>query len=209
MENVLFIWIPKNAGTSIYDAMRPLGMRKLKFKEDYSRFNNKGMVTFGHVSIPYLLEQEYISSKFMHEATSFAFVRNPWDRFVSLFLYFKKHRIIIPESMTFEQFAEHVRKESIPPVSWYNRQGLSQCNNQVDWIFTTKMPLVDFIGRVENLQEDFNRVTDYLGTDRISLPFSNHIEQDRTQFYNDRLVNMIGEIYKRDVDHFKFTYNGV
>jgi Sulfotransferase family len=207
-KKLLFVWVPKNGGTSVYDALRPLGMRKLKLREQYENFDNKGMVTFGHVSIPYLLNKGYVSYEFFQNAVSFAFVRNPWDRFVSLFLYFKKHRIIIPPDMTFPEFCHHVKKGPVAPVGRYNRHYLSQCNNQVDWLFNEKgVPMVGVIGRVSHMQEDFDKVTDYVGLDRTELPFSNHIKHDYIAYYTDELREIVGKIYERDIKKFNFEFD--
>ena len=66
LNQLLFLHIPKTAGTSINEDLQPY----LKYQ-------------FGHVTA-----QEYIERGFdLKNIFTFTFVRNPYDRFVSLFFY--------------------------------------------------------------------------------------------------------------------------
>lgn len=98
-KNVLFIWLPKVAGTSIFKVLEKYGCQKLKRKCLYENFENKGWVTFSHVSVLKLLKRKYVDKKFFDSAFKFAFVRNPWDRMVSLYHYRGYDNI-----MSFEDF---------------------------------------------------------------------------------------------------------
>lgn len=48
--DMLFIWIPKTAGSSVFALLEStLGMQKLKTFQDAARFRNRGPITFGHM----------------------------------------------------------------------------------------------------------------------------------------------------------------
>ncbi len=102
--DVVFIWIPKSAGTSIYNAIHA---RKFKTIEKVKyRFCGKGIVTFGHMSYAELLRQGYISEKFDARSFKFAIVRDPYDRAVSLYEYLKSRKKLASENQTFLNFCK-------------------------------------------------------------------------------------------------------
>lgn len=104
-KNVLFFWIPKTAGTTIYEVSKKNQCKKLKKRRLYKYFNNEGWVTFGHISIPFLLRKKIISKQYLNEAFKFCFVRNPWDRLVSIYKY-KRY----DGKMSFEEFVFLIEK---------------------------------------------------------------------------------------------------
>ena len=203
MRDILFIWIPKTAGTSIFSSLEKQGMGKLKTPELYKKFDNKGMVTFGHVKHLFLLKNAYISQEYVKNAYKFAFVRNPWDRLASLFFYYKKEKIIIPQDMTFERFCYLVYESKIPPVGEYNRRGLSQCNQQIDWLDGGD---IDFIGKYENLQNDFNIVCEQISIPKYKLGHMNKTGQSYKQHYTSSLIKLVGDIYKDDINKFNYDF---
>lgn len=194
---VIFIHVPKNAGTSINTALRPYGMRKLLTRKEHRTFNNEGLVTFGHYSIKYLIQEGYVSMNFFDEAFVFGISRDLFDRFTSLFKYLKLHRRV-PKGITFEEFCYTVRDNDIPPVGPYNFKGLSQCNNQVDWLFEMGESTCDFIGSVETLQKDFAEITKQAGLPKIKLPFLNHVPK-KSKLYTEETRQIVAEIYERDI----------
>jgi len=194
--DALFVWIPKNAGTSILRSIH-----NLRLKRRFKRFDNKGMVTFGHVDINYLLKNGYVTEEFFNKAFKFAFVRNPWDRFVSLYFYRKTLR---EEKRTFEEFCDFALDCS--PIGAYNEKGLCQANCQVDWIMRNGEVFVDFVGRCENIQTDFSYVCDNLGIE-CSLEYINRTKHKHyREYYNDETRKKITKKYEKDIDMFKYTF---
>jgi hypothetical protein len=184
--DVIFIWIPKTAGSSIFSLLKELGMGKYK-SLDRARhlFPGSGMATFVHQSIPSLVASGAIRPAFVCGAFKFAFVRNPYDRAVSLYYYFRRFERISNE-MTFAQFLgilesewnQHrnlqaptatdlsarvcYRGESVSqgqhtlyPIGPYNVLGWSQCRPQSDWLAGAGGMGQIHLGRMENIDEDF------------------------------------------------------
>ena len=150
-------------------------------------------------------------------------VRNPWDRAVSAYEdAIKLH----PTVNTFKKFIEIL----------YTHKDLfrtAQCVKESDFI---KIPGVGvnrihflpahlclqdengcmkctFVGRFENLQEDFRYVCNKLNIQADTLPFKNSRKQkeDRNNtfykdLYTDSLLNQVGEIYKKDISIFGYDY---
>jgi hypothetical protein len=93
---MIFCWIPKCAGTSIYNTLKEKVGMKL-YLDNYREFDNQGPVTFGHLSLKHLLREGIISKEFYQKRYVFTVVRNPYSRFVSLWKDFKRSHRIAPE----------------------------------------------------------------------------------------------------------------
>ena len=228
MRDALFIWVPKAAGMSIAKALETVGMRTLITKEAVSGFDNKGMVTFSHMSIESLREAGIVQNAFLKRAFKFAFVRNPWDRAVSAFFYYRKiHKGNNARARrqkrkgprewiwtqrknikTFDGFIDAIATQPIPGVGFYNRRGFSQLNSQVRWLISSKGEhFADFIGKYETLDADWRTVCSALKIDFISLPKINTTEhQNYRHYYTAKTRDAVGQIYREDIREFKYDF---
>ncbi|MFW6128694.1 MAG: sulfotransferase family 2 domain-containing protein [Candidatus Aminicenantaceae bacterium] len=206
-KNIIFIWIPKTAGTSIFSALTPYGCRKLtSIRSVKYYFPQHGFVTFGHISYQKLKEESYISSKFDSNSFKFCFVRNPWDRVVSLYHYLKRINFI-HKNLSFRTFLYEIEDDAMFPVGLYHSKGISQCNNQLDWITDSNGKVfVDFIGRYENIQYDFKELCQKLDI-RAELPKRN-ITQHRkyTEYFDNFSKKIVEKAYSRDIEFFGYKY---
>jgi hypothetical protein len=200
---VLFIWIPKNAGTSFYEAFKEsINMKMfLKIKEINKKFTNKGPVTFGHINVIELINQNIIDKAYYDDTYVFCICRNPYDRFVSLFHYLKKQKRISNEYKPIDLITETIK--GIPPVGLYNFKGISQCNRQVDWIEGLK---INNVLRFENLNEDALKLSKELGF-KLEIP---HVNQsfNRENIYKEldsQTIELIQEYYKEDFERFNYS----
>jgi len=144
----------------------------------------------------------------------FTFARNPWDWLLSN--YFWKCRI---------ELKEHGR--CWPCLSW-SCQGHQQSHSFREWVLSHKgqIPwlktqpiqydwisdrggndLTDFIGRFENLQQDFNVVCDKIGIPRYQLPHKNKSKHKHyTEYYNDETKQIVAEKYAKDIEMFGYEF---
>jgi len=154
--DLVFVWIPKTAGSSVYNFLKnELGAKKLKKQKEFLAFSNYGPVTFGHVSYNDLRVLGSIGNKFHNSAFKFCFVRCPYARAVSLFNYLRsdKSGFRIPTNLGFDEFLDLVRTKR-PPIGLYNSYGISQANPQTDWLIGIDNEiLVDYIFRVEEMEQ--------------------------------------------------------
>lgn len=67
--------------------------------------------------------------------------------------------------------------------------------------------LPDFIGTLENLEEDFNFICRKIGLSNIYLPTSNKTNKNVNykDYYNKKLEEMVRERYKKDIE----LYNSI
>ena len=206
MKECLFIWVPKAAGTSIFESLyRNYGCMKRKDISSAKKFKNQGSISFGHISVAHLLKNEFVSKDYFQRAYKFCFVRNPWDRAVSLHRYF--HDRVSGYSFTFPAFLERL-KEGITPVGLYNNSGMSMCNPQTSWVLDADgNPLADFVGRFEQLERDWGKVCAQLGKE-LPLGHANRGKHDHYKtYYKDRAMRkLVREIYISDVETFGYRY---
>ena len=182
MKKCIFIHIPKNAGTAIKKSLS----EKIKF--DY-RLN-------GHKRI-----DNRMFSKKLHYF-KFAFVRNPWDRLVSAYFNLtetRRHKKIF-KGRSFKQFIIDLPNEK-------SLRNYLHMRPQISWITYKGKIIMDFIGRYEKLQEDFNKVCDMIEIDSYQLPLIRKSEHsDYHTYYNENMIEIVRNLYKADIEAFGYSY---
>jgi hypothetical protein len=133
----------------------------------------------------------------------FGFVRNPWDRVVSLYL--RQEGIQVRHSVSFEDFVRTLRYSSATCIH------PSPHVNQMDWLVDPSGNIiVDYIGRFESLQYDWEVICRAIGLDpqlSLSTAKKNLIKQSHySHFYNEETRDIVGRRFKRDIEFFGYKY---
>lgn len=158
------------------------------------------------LSLPLAAAQarERIGARQFQTYFKFGFVRNPWDRVVSL--YERREGLQLREKMTFEEFVEWMDFSSstcIHPVPH---------RNQLDWFVDPHGNiLLDFIGRFENLTEDWIRISRRLGIEK-PLPHANknpRRTRHYTEYYNARTRDLVGAKFRVDIEFFGYQFDEI
>jgi hypothetical protein len=206
--NAVFLWIPKNAGTSIYSVLMKYGCIKYKSAEAVKyAFPNRGLVTFCHMSYIELLNRGFINKVYDKYANKFCFVRNPYIRAVSLYEYLKKTNKV-DRRISFETFCHILKDGAFEPPNLVNTDGINQCNKQVAWIKNKNGEIfVDFIGRVESLHQDCSRLFNTLNI-RETIPNLNRGAYSNWRLYYNRVTKFIVKmVYEEDFELLRYSYN--
>lgn len=198
------VWVPKTAGTSLYEHLRDHSkcQRFLWLNEIRFLFPGRGFVTFGHFSINELVRHGHVSNEFLNSAFTFGFVRNPYDRAVSLFKYFRRRKIIA-EGMTFLEFCQALEHQ-VEPAGLYNVLGWSQASPQVEFMKGVKMSR---IGRVESLDLDFSYVCQELQISVEKIPVKNVTADSGkafAQYYCSESMSLVRHFYREDFNRFGY-----
>jgi len=145
---------------------------------------------------------------------SFAFVRNPWDRCVSAFRYLSNGGCNHADKKDAEKFIREYQNDYPGFIRHYKFSNafLEQLHfkQQYKWICDDNdNVLVDFLGRFENLQDDFNIVCDKIGVPRRKLihhkkPKSKH--KHYTEYYDDETKQIVAELYAKDIEYFGYKF---
>jgi hypothetical protein len=131
----------------------------------------------------------------------FGFVRNPWDRVVSL--YHRSEGLQLKGKMSFDEFVEWIKYSS------------STCNhpvphtNQLDWLVDPHGNiLVDFIGRFVSLADDWKQVAKKLKvTTELPHKNKNPNKNHYSEYYNTKTRDIIARKFCIDIEHFEYTFD--
>lgn len=204
----IFVWIPKTAGSSLCLALESQGAQKLLAPQDVQRwFRQRGIVTFGHIFVPALVDAGLVSVDYFRRARKFAVVRDPFDRAISLFEYFKRLRRL-PATTTFDIFCEFIEKRAWEKVGMKNHDGLSQLNPQVTWVtYSDGKVFVRDIFRYEEIECQWPKIWALLGLHSPVPPLRRLNSSARgapREYLTSRAVEIIREAYAADFEAFGY-----
>lgn len=207
-KQFIFIHNGKVAGKSIKAVLEPYNSRPYKLVSylgvpRYLGYKPKLFSSCFHYHVTANKLHEELPPKVFQKYFKFAFVRNPWDREVSRFFYIRKsadhaYHEKVNEFPDFETYVEWLMKfhKEVGVDTQLSR--LTNHNGQV---------LVDFIGKFENLQEDFDFVCKKIGIPEAHLPEVNTSEhKPYRSYYSEQSKNIIGEIFKPDINFFGYAF---
>lgn len=196
----IFIHIPKTGGTSIERALEPT--ISLEDPDCHA----------GHVEGNTLIEGKHwrtidYQSKFPELFDSyfkFMFIRNPWDRMVSRYEW---RRFLAPLKFEGER-AEKISNQDFK--DFLQKQGAEMFEK---WCYVDLMQdsnghqAIDFVGRFENLQNDFDKICDMIGISCCQLPLRNTTDHNHyTEYYDNETRRLVSEKFARDIDHFGYKF---
>ena len=206
-KEVLFIHIPKCAGVSISQALR----------------KRVGLTTHGpHFKCKHLfhpngdLEQ---ANYFI-----FTFVRNPWERLVSTFYYIMNGgRVEIDarrRDLYLSKYQGDFKKFVLDIENWidireddriYPDQFIPHFRPQFEYILDDQgNKMVDFIGRFENIKDDFRSLCAALSVDVVKLPTSNRSSHGRYhKYYDHKTMEIVADFYAKDIELFNYQFSKV
>ena len=211
VRRFLFVHVYKAAGMSIEAALRAYDVRSALHgypPEEQRRL--LGEVGFN----PAILDmQRHVFARELRDTLGleafarlfkFAFVRNPWDLQLSLYHFNLAH----PE------FPAHARAAGAGSFEAYI-MGMAAKRHPVGQqrqflVDGDGKPLVDFIGRFENLVSDFARVCDRLGLAHLSLDHINKSQHDPWPTrYSRAMFDRVREIHRPDIEYFGYADDAV
>lgn len=161
--------------------------------------------------------RERYGAKTWDDYFKFGFVRNPWDRLVSWWSMMERNRaagvpearlnafqrFILDRANTFEQFLENCDEEILDQdgPKWIYR-------NQLDYLVDSSGQLaVDFVGRFENLQQDFDFIARRAGGLPRALPRMNASQHRHYgSYYTPALAQKVADRFERDIQAFGYTF---
>jgi hypothetical protein len=182
----LFIHIPKTAGMSMEKALG-LNMRwpNKSLKKLFGPHNG---LQLQHITCSQALTLNLIPKNKFNNYFKFAFVRNPYDRAVSEY-HFDRRWNKKTQNLSFVQFLRYMKNNSL--YCHYMPQYLFIHNNN-------KLQ-VDFVGKFENLEEDWAYIANKLNLKDKSLPFINKGDRkEYMSYYDEESIKLVNEIYKHD-----------
>lgn len=204
----IFVHIPKTAGTSIEAVLGMHGNRQdigivpyFNQELDYQHLYGRQMQHMTAQSIRLVLNNDALYDSYF----KFAVVRNPWDRLVSA-LAWTDQKWVRGEELTLEAFDSQIRQIHAA-LHGGAEQLPSYLYPQSVYVFDAeRRPLVDFIGRYENLAADWRVIREKVGLS-AELPsrMKSHHRNYR-DYYSEETRRLVGEIYAADVSAFEYEF---
>jgi hypothetical protein len=151
------------------------------------------------------------------ESYKFSFVRNPWDRLVSWWSMIDGNRAHIDLATTPNRFFKYVLQNAFSFEEFIcncheeisDGDGVKGIfRNQIDYLTDSDGYLmVDFVGRFENLAEDFATVSQHVYGQTKPLPHSNKSQHGVYQnYYSQHTRTIVEEAYRADILHFGYQF---
>ena len=181
----IFIHINKTAGTSVGNAIGLDVKQHLTAKEIISRIG----------------QQQWDC------AYKFTFVRNPWDRAVSLYEYRRKKNKtqIASKGIGFIEWVGCVFSDHPDPYFHNNPKSYQP---QVEWLKDDNgRIMIDFAGRFESINRDFERIKVVTGSS-ANLPHLNASKRTSYQSYYDAETReLVRQWFCEDIDLFGYSFD--
>ena len=208
-HKIIFIHIPKCAGSSIKNFL--FDYPKLDWREpNYDLLYGwcpERKIHLQHATSNQLLDLGLISKKTWKEYFKFAFIRNPYDRAYSDYLWIQKDRNIKGKFKDYITLSGDFKKIlSDNSVKEYRGDHLIQQTEFFDFNGFKKM---DFIGRFENIHNDMNHLKEML---HINKRFDSHAKKSINKkthysyFYTNQRKQLVDKYFKSDVNFLDYTF---
>jgi len=140
----------------------------------------------------------------------FTFIRNPYERYMSLYAYCKRERWI-PEELSHDDFLELINNVL---------KDKSKHTFEIDRIRNHAVPMylfvcedekikMDFIGKFENLEKDIKYVCEKLDkpTPKRILHYNRSSTKNYKTYYSEELAKKVYDFYEKDFLIFGYNKN--
>ena len=189
---VLFVHIEKTAGSSIHKALYKSRLPSTKIPDTW---NGSTIINYHRPAAHY---QKTLGSNF-DKHFKFSFVRNPWTKVVSHWFYIKRFHRFNKEIRTFDDFIfqEH---NWTATVFRSQKKFLADNNGSL---------LVDYVGRFENIENDFQEVCKKTNISINHLTKENKSSSavDINDIYTKETKKRVEELCREDIEYFEYNYS--
>jgi len=198
----IFIHTYKTAGTSVRRALEPFV--EARWRNRTARLTHRLGLPFPR-TVPLHLTarqaRERVPGEVFNRYFKFAFVRNPWDWQVSLYHWMLSH-------------PDHFQHDLI--------RGLGGFDAYIRWRVDGNVVLqktllgdrkgrllVDHVGRMETVHDDFAEICRIVGVSDVRLPHKNRsFSRDYRGYYTDETRELIARAFADDIEAFDYTFDG-
>lgn len=217
-KKFIFIHIPKCAGSSM----------EIFFKKEV-----KALGWQKEQGLEYIMRKQGLAKMinlYPHYFT-FTFVRNPFDRFFSICKHSDRARINadkkpdpekdynyrLQKKLSLKRYAYLIKKGNLKQLSGFDKY---HSKSQVDFIlefnkdnfFSIQRKTknnCNFIGRFENLKNDFESLCELLDIKNKTLPHARSSGDFKhySEYYDEETVKIVQELYAKDIKYLGYRFN--
>ncbi|NQX76878.1 sulfotransferase family 2 domain-containing protein [Gilvibacter sp.] len=226
-HKALFVHVPKTAGQAVENYfLTSMGRTRKSDNSDLLMGLNPDLShpkRLDHLSAKEYTSLGYFSEEDFKTYFKFAFVRNPWARLVSLYRFRGFSSVT-----SFPNFVNYYLPEYMEKEHWFFRSQAEFICDENDQF------LCDFVGRLEDLDIDFNKVLSALklpatNLDRANVsaekwlsrktlrlykkypslllrPLGAGQKPNYRDYYNPKTMALVHRMYERDINLLKYQF---
>jgi hypothetical protein len=201
-QRFIFTAIPKTGTHAVRQALRehlgPDDQEQVRlFVEKALPVPELAALRHGHISLQQL--RPHMDAEDFDGFLKFAFVRNPFDRFVSYCSF------ITREKCGFDRDPKAVMRHFLfvkPP-----EQHILFAPQHIFVTGPDGALLADEVGRVEQMQESYDRMCKRIGIPTAALGRVNSSSRgDYRRYYDQPLIDGVADLYRRDLELFGYEF---
>ena len=191
---LIFFHIPKNAGVSI---RRILEIDTKMHPFNFSRTTNLGIDI-----------KKYTDPEVFKRYTKFTVIRNPWDRFLSEYIWQGNNFKTAIETKWGNKnisFVDFCKSD----FNWYPEYEKNRLSKtQLSFLTDDKAKIcVDKLIKFENLQKEFSSVFDKIGIAQMKIPHRNKTKhKSYWEYYNDETIEIVTKKFEEDIKFFGYEF---
>lgn len=205
----VFVHIPRTGGFSVDNAIvKHLGEKDFYTNQSINQFG----VIASHSGHDYHLKLRKINELHKNKYKNyykFTFIRNPYERMVSLYSFFSQGNDHKPQN-DFESFKDWVIKRNsiINPTLRVETQNRWKGTSQFDYIIDEDNNIgVDFVGRTENFVNDLTSVLEHLEIPIETIPHENRSQHlHYSLYYDEETKEKVKKDYIKDLEMFNYDF---
>ena len=200
-KKFIFVHIYKCAGNSIGSMLRKTN-DVIEIHNAHTIIRDVKKYFYEDIKEPSLYADSY----------KFSFVRNPYSMMVSLYFYIRVatghefHSKIYP--MSFAEF-----------LFWYKDKLNEKYKYGAHGYFTLldflndeeKRMEMDYVGKIENIETDFGKISSQLGIVCDKIPMMNvkrgkFYDSNYKKYYSNLSKNLVRQMFEKDLDYFNYIF---
>lgn len=195
----IFVHLPSTAGTWVERVITGRDWWKLQDSKPRTWFRKRKHLIASQA------KKEY--AEYWDEYFKFSFVRNPWSRMVSLAKHGMMDVKITNGELDISGYVERFQKDEVTLEFDYRFEdvdNLIKPTHTKNAIYENMIDEeLDFIGKFENLGEDFKYILDVIGieTNIKEKPF-----RDYAHLYSDKVIEQVHDLHKKDIERYDYKF---
>lgn len=197
----IFAAIPKTGTHSVRRALRehmgPDDMEQVGlFVQRSLPIPDLARIRHGHLTLQQL--QPHMRPEDFAGFFKFAFVRNPFDRFVSYCSF------VTRETDHFDRNPRGVMQHFVANPPWQHILFQPQHSFVSD---AGGKLIADYVGRVEQMQQSYNEIVERIGIPTAELEKVNASKREHyRRYYDQLLIDGVAKLYARDLELFGYEF---
>jgi len=214
MQTIIWVRVPKNAGSSLYSMLDDSDLLVADLAQVLhdvvhgfrpKLMPSKKVLELKGSSVNGPIHQNILRSSLFNNAWKFAITRNPWDRAVSSWKFgtlfcneVVPHRI---KKVDFKTWCRDLGSRKNEYIYHHSRP-------QSDFLVVDGVCLINYFVRFEYLYKDLQVIWKKLGIKPLKMQKLNStIHKPFYQYYDEESIKLVRDFYIEDFENFKYNKN--